>query len=346
MGEFRIITGNCLETLAALPDESVHCCLTSPPYYPSLRDYGGPASVWPDGWKGCLGDEPTPQMFCDHLRDVFRQVRRVLRSDGLLWVNIGDSYAKNNRWLDLGIKRKDLLGVPWQLAFTLRSDGWYFRNDDIWQKTDALPSGGSGRTTRCHEYVFQFSKSPSYFFDREAIKVKTETGQRYQRSVWQIATSNYRGLHFAAFPEKLAAMAVLASTSSRGVCGLCGAPYKRLVEATRTPTRPAKNVKHDATKKAHRDPRRHVTTTKTVGWEQTCGCAGADVVPALVIDPFNGAGTTGVAAVRNGRSYVGFELFPEYAAQSAKRIAEVEPIFVRYEDRSLRLPPEDVSATF
>lgn len=174
----KIIQGDCLEKLKELSDESVDCCVTSPPYY-GLRDYGV---------SGQIGLEETPEEYIKRLTDVFHEVKRVLKKDGTLWVNIGDSYngAKKgnteiykhssvvtdsfNKKLWAGAKQKDLIGIPWMLAFALRQDGWYLRQDIIWHKPNPMPESVKDRCTKSHEYLFLLSKSPQYYFDYEAIQ--------------------------------------------------------------------------------------------------------------------------------------------------------------------------------
>jgi len=176
----HIYTGDCLEVLKTLPDESVHCCITSPPYY-ALRDYGV---------DGQIGREATPKEYISRLTEVFAEVRRVLRSDGTLWLNISDTYAgkgnqggyvdaknpkgRNGQAVALnykveGCKPKDMIGIPWMLAFSLRDSGWYLRNDIIWMKENPMPESVKDRCARCYEHIFLFSKSRKYFFDYKAI---------------------------------------------------------------------------------------------------------------------------------------------------------------------------------
>lgn len=197
----QIIQGDALEKLREIRDESVHTCITSPPYY-GLRDYGA---------AGQIGAEETPEEYIDRLVEVFREVRRVLRADGTLWVVIGDSYAgswhgrkadgtgpepgenKNNRGSRAGIikknkdscKPKDLIGIPWMLAFALRTDGWYLRQDIIWQKPNAMPESVKDRCTKSHEYVFLLSKSKKYYFDAEAISepIADSSVKRYREDI-------------------------------------------------------------------------------------------------------------------------------------------------------------------
>ncbi|VXC86927.1 Modification methylase XcyI (modular protein) [Enterobacterales bacterium 8AC] len=182
---FRCYVGDCVELMRTMPEKAFHTCVTSPPYY-GLRDYGV---------DGQIGLEPTPEEFIEKLVGVFREVRRVLRDDGTLWVNIGDSYATGGRggggsfmdarsdgawkgksavtgWRSApeGMKHKDLMGIPWMLAFALRADGWYLRQDIIWHKPNPMPESVRDRCTKAHEYIFLFSKSPRYYFDHVAFK--------------------------------------------------------------------------------------------------------------------------------------------------------------------------------
>ena len=154
----QIITGEAAEALRLLPACCCSTCVTSPPYY-GLRNYGT---------AGQLGNEPTPEEYTRRLVEVFREVRRVLKDDGTLWLNIGDSYI--TKAMESEFKRKDLTGIPWLLAFALRSDGWYLRSDIIWHKPNAMPESAKDRPTRAHEYIFLLSKSPDYFYNAEAIQ--------------------------------------------------------------------------------------------------------------------------------------------------------------------------------
>ena len=192
----HIYTGDCLEVLKTLPDESVHCCITSPPYY-ALRDYGV---------DGQIGREATPKEYISRLTEVFAEVRRVLRSDGTLWLNISDTYAgkgnqggyvdaknpkgRNGQAVALnykveGCKPKDMIGIPWMLAFSLRDSGWYLRNDIIWMKENPMPESVKDRCARCYEHIFLFSKSRKYFFDYRAISepIAPGTASRLKRGV-------------------------------------------------------------------------------------------------------------------------------------------------------------------
>jgi len=284
-----IHTGDSLSILKTLPSESIHCCVTSPPYY-ALRDYEA---------EGQIGLEATPEEYIGKLVEVFHEVYRVLKPDGTFWLNISDTYCKN---VKQGCKMKDMLGIPWRLALALRDDGWYLRSDVIWEKTNAMPEGVKDRCTRCYEHVFQLTKSKRYYYDQLAIAEPTapETikrmrrgcsgthkyadgipGQQMQsinqpkkagditeaqiptyrnkRDVWRISTSSYSGAHFAVFPPKLAETCILA------------------------------------------------------------GCP----IGGTVLDPFFGSGTTGVVARQNDRYFVGIEINSEYCKLAEARIMAV-----------------------
>jgi DNA modification methylase len=284
---WRLLVGDVIERLAELPDESAHCCVTSPPYW-GLRDYG---------CDGQIGLESTPEEFVARLVEVFRQVRRVLRPDGTLWLNIGDSYATGggavgrcpgggeqgerflrqghintqpNRMPIPGLKPKDLVGVPWMLAFALRADGWFLRSEIIWHKPAPMPESVRDRPTKAHEQIFLLAKSRDYFYDNEAIKEPlarpdeatrktpavfggankwqeaqkqsrlhsgneyrgTPTGTRNARSVWTLSQESYAGAHFATFPTSIPSRAIKAGTSEIGCCPDCGTPWQRRTEKT------------------------------------------------------------------------------------------------------------------
>jgi DNA modification methylase len=266
----QIVEGNALEVLAQLPDEMCRTCVTSPPYW-GLRDYG---------ISGQIGAEQSIDDYVKNLVEVFRHVRRVLKTDGTLWLNIGDGYTSGNRtWRDAdkknaargmvyrpptpaGLKPKDLLGIPWRLAFALQQDGWYLRSDIIWHKPNAQPESVKDRPSRDHEYLFLLSKSAHYFFDRESIKEhrrqngNPNAGWRNRRSVWSVNTEPYPGAHFATFPTKLV---------------------------------------------------------------EPCILAGSEIGDT-VIDPFFGSGTVGVVCRRLSREFLGIELNSTYVALALKRL--------------------------
>ncbi len=279
VGGVTIVQGDAMESLRLLDDQSVNCCVTSPPYW-GLRDYGV---------AGQLGLESTPQEYVEKMVTVFREVRRVLRDDGTLWLNLGDTYGTGTTAprtpgkRGIGASRqlaqdavpraggmaKQLLGIPWKLAFALQADGWYLRQDIIWAKPNPMPESVRDRCTKSHEYIFLLSKRERYYFDAEAIKEpsvstykssdfipksakdKTDTTQvkssatgasssnrtdepitanRNRRSVWTVTTKPFKGAHFATFPPDLIEPCILAGTSEKGACPHCGAPWRRVVE--------------------------------------------------------------------------------------------------------------------
>ena len=224
-----ILFGDCRETLSQI-DEKVRMCVTSPPYY-GLRNYGDESNQ--------IGQEDTPEEYIQNLVNIFRSVRNCLTDDGTLWVNIGDSYynyrpgkgqalvqqSVSNSKQDLpdkcarrgnkleGLKEKDLIGIPWMLAFALRADGWYLRQDIIWNKSNPMPESVRDRCTKSHEYMFLLSKSQNYYFDVDVIKEPT----RRKRSVWNVKTKPYKGSHFAVFPPELITPCILASSEENDI---------------------------------------------------------------------------------------------------------------------------------
>lgn len=352
-----ILQGDCLEVLKTLEDESIDCCVTSPPYY-GLRDYG--TGTWVGGDPDCphkrmskfsektitghaqtdlvgnvgdaiykhicplcgavredkqIGLEETPSDYIESLRKVFSEVRRVLKEDGTLWVNIGDSYCGTGSKGDYkdpkyeegrngqvnsitqhieGIKPKNLIGIPWMLAFALRDDGWYLRQDIIWAKPNPMPESVKDRCTKSHEYIFLLSKKPKYYFDGESISEEaTESswqrlaqninaqsggftpskengnmkachpkygGKRNKRDVWNVAVQPFKEAHFATYPEALIEPCILAGCRPGGV----------------------------------------------------------------VLDPFFGSGTTGRVALKNNRHYIGIELNPDYIEIAKRRTDNVQ----------------------
>jgi site-specific DNA-methyltransferase (adenine-specific)/site-specific DNA-methyltransferase (cytosine-N4-specific) len=217
-----IIVGDALTELAKLPDNYVQCCVTSPPYW-GLRDYG---------IEGQIGAEMSLDEYIKKLVSVFQQVRRVLADDGTFWLNIGDSYTSGGRtWRDKdkknparamsyraptpeGLKPKDLIGVPWRVAFALQVDGWHLRSDIIWYKPNCQPESVKDRPTQAHEYLFLMSKSERYYYDFEAIKepTKENNGLRNRRTVWSINTESFKDAHFAVFPPALVKPCILAGS--------------------------------------------------------------------------------------------------------------------------------------
>jgi DNA modification methylase len=388
----HLLVGDVRETLKQIADKSVHCCVTSPPYW-GLRDYGN---------DGQLGLEPTPTEYIDGLVKVFKEIHRVLRDDGILWLNIGDSYASfrdgkvtpdtargesdgtlvekgkaSNRmassFANTSIKHKDIVGIPWRLAFALQADGWYLRQDIIWAKPNPMPESVTDRCTKSHEYIFMLTKSPKYFFDSRAIQEDAKTkpgatwqerkeagatagnvivgdgtrngtqrvvhgkgvtsnltrqdGKRNRRSVWTINVKPFKEAHFATFPPELIEPCILSGTSEFGVCNQCGKQYERKMEKGAIPERKTR----DNTLGVH--PNRLTTTRLNsvdmiaipqhqIGWQKTCECVDSQPIPATVLDPFFGSGTTGLVAQQFGRNWIGCEINPEYAKIASLRLVE------------------------
>ncbi|GJL66724.1 MAG: hypothetical protein NPIRA05_16950 [Nitrospirales bacterium] len=223
----QIVSGDVREKLSSLPEETVHCCVTSPPYW-GMRDYG---------YRGQIGAEATIEEYISNLVSCFREVHRVLRTDGTFWLNIANTYTSGGRgWRDKdsknqgramsyrpdtpqGLKPKDLIGVAWMLAMSLQQDGWYLRSDIIWNKPNCQPESVKDRVTVSHEYLFMFSKSENYYFDQDAIKESTADGkgQKNKRTVWQINTEPCKEAHFAAFPRALVRPCILAGSPKGGL---------------------------------------------------------------------------------------------------------------------------------
>lgn len=379
--------GDCRAALRAMPAGSVHTVVTSPPYW-GLRDYDV---------DGQIGLEATPEAFVAVMVEVFEEVRRALRDDGTLWLNLGDTYAssggkgaggnaarigrvRQQRNLRTkppgGLKAKDLIGIPWMVAFALRTAGWYLRQEIIWHKPNPVPECVDDRPTRAHEQVFLLAKSRGYFYDKHAIMEPTTGGshtrgrglnpktapaasrikandswqaavsgivtERNRRSVWTVQSEAFGGAHFATFPTALVTPCILAGTSEIGCCPSCGAPWSRIVsdpDFAEAPKRGTTRRDGDVrlTRQGSMDTIagqawadwRADNPSQTIGWERACSCAHACPVPCIVLDPFNGAGTTGLVATRRGRAYVGIELNPEYAQLARERIIGDAPLFNR-----------------
>jgi DNA modification methylase len=335
--------GDCRAILPTLPADSVHCVVTSPPYW-GLRDYG---------CEGQLGLEPTPEEYVATMVAVFREVRRVLRDDGTLWLNMGDAFSD-----------KQLVGMPWRLAFALQADGWYLRADIIWAKPNPMPESVTDRPTKAHEYVFLLSKSARYFYDAAAVAepaiyagdLKRTNGNagmdagydghrtrdgfrrgvtvpatRNLRSVWSIPSAPFPDAHFATFPPALAQRCILAGTSEKGCCRACGAPWTRVVEHEResTPIVPATAKGHaraNGTAPYRPNCRQTggvgaVVTSCLRGWAPTCPCA-TTPIPCTVLDPFAGSGTTALVAEALGRRSLLIELAPPYVHMAQGRTTQ------------------------
>ena len=346
--------------MAKLPDNFVQTVVTSPPYW-NLRDYQA---------DGQIGLENSVAEFVEVMVDVFRSVRRVLRDDGTVWLNLGDSSGTNGR-------PKDLVGIPWRVAFALQADGWILRQDIIWHKPNPMPESVRDRCTKAHEYIFLLSKSPRYFYDAYAIKepvsgtahdrgkglnpkaMKVQDGvmsdklgrysgtkqnpsfaaavsqlveNRNKRSVWTVGSKPYRGAHFATFPPELIKPCIAAGTSEAGACVECGMPYVRVVESERVATRPGGSGKTHRFDDSdgdvrqlvgNRDRHRHVVFENSTGFLPQCDCErNYETRPCVVLDPFNGSGTTGLVAREAGCDYVGIDLNREYLDLSCDRLRQ------------------------
>ena len=369
--------GDCLDVLKTMPDNSVHCCVTSPPYW-GLRDYGHDAQI---------GLEDTPEAYVARMVEVFREVRRVLREDGTCWLNLGDSYnsvgsGKNPggfqgalmrkdmsrnaayprhdvKQVFSGLKPKDLVGIPWRVAFALQSDGWWLRQDIIWHKPNPMPESVTDRCTKSHEYVFLLTKTKQYFYDAEAVKdpaiyagdnrgARSDSRRgtkcnsmsgitsmfRNKRSVWTITTKPYSGAHFAVMPTDLVEPCIKAGTSEKGCCPSCGNPWERVMENSRVMRHelPKDNINYRPARYSRKSGNaddysnggaQAFSKTTTTGWRSTCTCGG-DPVPCTVLDPFSGSGTVGVVSTKLSRNYIGIELNPKYLALSEERLNGVQ----------------------
>ena len=283
--QHTILNGDAIDQLKTLADESINCCVTSPPYW-GLRDYGV---------EGQLGLEKDYKEYIQKLVLIFREVRRVLKKDGTLWLNLGDCFAKKN----MGhIRPKEMMGIPWRVAFSLQEDGWRLRSDIIWEKSNAVPEPVKDRPTRSHEYIFLLTKESDYYYDHESIKENAVSGhvsgndfkrearlsynnkdgtprgndkqwdniggKRNKRSVWNVSVKPFKETHFATFSEDLILPCVLAGCPEKGI----------------------------------------------------------------VLDPFLGSGTTLVVAKKNNRSGIGVELNPEYIKIADKRLKETKDSFL------------------
>ena len=321
MNENQILCGDAVEILRTLPPESVNCCVTSPPYY-GLRDYGK---------DGQIGLEQTPAEYIARLVEVFREVKRVLRDDGTIWVVIADSYAgsgkgamskerlrevKNKQSYKFStddpatkipktwdkIKPKDMIGIPWSLAFALRDDGWYLRSTVIWQKPNALPESCRDRPTRSYEYVFLLSKSYHYYYDQEAVKEPVAEGTiaRMKRGV----SGNHK------YSE--AAPGQTPQTFNRP------RPNRTGIYVSLAKTRNLRDVWTVSTK-AYHGAHFAVFPVELV---EPCILAGCPT-GGVVLDPFFGSGTTGVAAASLGRRFIGIDLNPDFCKLAEERLKGV-----------------------
>jgi DNA modification methylase len=361
--ENTIIHGDALKILQTFPDNSVHCCVTSPPYL-WKRDYGV---------EGQIGLEKSHEEYIEKLVLVFKEVKRVLRGDGSLWMNLGDSYTGSNKGgggksaylqnhLGPGMKSelpsKNLMMIPARVALALQEDGWILRSDIIWQKTTAMPESVQDRPTMDYEHVFLFVKERHYYFDAVAIQqpsISTHasgngfkrdarlsylnsdgtargndqqwepTDFRNCRSVWLIPTEPFPGAHFAVMPSKLVERCILAG-SSPYICEQCNAPWERIIMKTaHVNKREPAHVPGNSDTKTDSTGWQSMRLT-TDEWKSTCQCKNnTGAGKSLILDPFMGVGTTAFVALHYNRQYLGVELNPSYIEMAKERIAIVQP---------------------
>ena len=321
----KLLLGNAIDVLKDIPDNTFHMAVTSPPYW-DQRDYKV---------KGQLGQEETPEEYIDSLVAICREVRRTLREDGTFWLNIGDGYCKKSL-KGSNLKQKDLVGIRWMFAFAMRKDGWYLRSDIIWRKTNPMPESQRTRPAKSHEHLFLFAKSEKYFYDALSIAdeqkdisirraysknsvserkdansneyaisgaAQDKTYQKMQKmmealapgekpmcnkkDVWDLATADNKIKHFAMYPDELVKPCILAGSSSKGCCPKCQAPWSR----------------------------------EWMGeWKPTCDCDEKKVNDCIVLDPFNGSGTTGRVCRAQNRKYVGIDISEEYLSYARENL--------------------------
>jgi DNA modification methylase len=389
--QWHIECGDVLDVLRAIPPESVHCVVTSPPYF-GLRDY----SV-----AGQIGLEPSIDEYVATMVAVFREVKRVLRRDGSVWCNLGDSYSgagysnhantggaqrsdggKQKHILSstTNLKSKDLCMIPARVALALQADGWYIRSEITWCKRAPMPESVTDRPTSATEKIYLLTKSARYFYDADAVrephseahlgryalpfnvgtkesngagrpngasdtpglKVPNPAGRNLW-NYWLLSPEPYAAAHFATFPSEIPRRAIAAGTSERGVCAECGAPWRRvvdMVEAKEAFRNGTKYVDHVADGDSNHSERRGqkfrgLIKGETKGWQPTCTHHDAPTLPAVVLDPFSGAGTTVMQALRMGRRGIGIELNPEYVRLSEGRIVGDAPLFNTQEEAAV-----------
>jgi DNA modification methylase len=334
---FEIFTGDALHLLRSIPSGSIHSVVTSPPWW-GLRDYGV---------AGQIGVESSIQTHVKVIVDVFREVRRVLRFDGSLWMHYGDKYLHGQ-----------LLMMPHRVAIALQEDGWIVRQDNVWAKTNVIPTHGRRRPVRSHDYVFLLTKTRHYYYDhlaereaatgnahsrgtgrypKEAAGIKAGANTMFSsrthkialdrnvRSVWNMPTEPCKDAHYATYPQWLVKRCLKLSTSSVGSCAHCGSPFTRVLEEAIYGSWTQQEFRGTLINRSITASKRseNYETATTIGWGLTCSCPIIKPVPCKVLDPFSGTGTTGVAALKLGLQYVGFELNPEYVAMSERRLSAV-----------------------
>lgn len=324
----QILIGDSRDKLRELPDGSVDCCVTSPPYF-GLRDYG---------CAGQMGLEATPDEFVAGMVELFREVRRVLRDDGTLWLNLGDSYANDTKWggstsgkhvraqhgdtgigrcrTNTGLKSKDLIGIPWRVAFALQADGWYLRQDIIWSKPNPMPESVRDRCTKAHEYLFLLSKGPRYHFDTDAIAENATADHAPGNNTHKGLTAYESG----AGEHRTKAGLVAYAKRQRGLPPRhANYPDSSDQSGLDDVGRGGKRNKRSVWTVATRPFSEAHFATFPPSLIEPCILAGCPA-DGTVLDPFGGAGTTGLVADRLGRDAILIELNPAYAEMARKRI--------------------------
>ena len=313
-----ILLGDVRQRLKELPEASVQCCVTSPPYW-GLRDYGE---------NGQIGLEQTPDAYVAEMVAVFREVWRVLRDDGVLWLNLGDSYSgsgkgpagnlgatnnerhmehKHSAIVPAGLKPKDLVGIPWRVAFALQADGWYLRQDIIWSKPNPMPESVTDRCTKAHEYLFMLTKSARYYFDNDAIR---EPSVGKFNPNFKPRKKDWREI---GWPSDNDGKATKTGNPIQATNPQAPANGRNKRSVWTITTKPFKGAHFAVMPEALVEPCVLASTRRTE--------------PSIVLDPFTGSGTVGVVALRNGCDFVGTELNPEYAQIARTRIEGDQPMF-------------------
>ena len=379
--------GDCREKLKELPNNFFHTVITSPPYW-GLRDYG--TGKWIGGDPNCshiagksrndadrefgtketltvqyrdvckdcgavrednqIGMEASPEEYVRKIVRTFQEVKRVLRPDGTLWLNLGDSYSSGGRTSttnqsvrgdkDYGVTRppvsgsikpKDLVGIPWRVALALQEDGWYLRQDIIWHKPNPMPESVKDRCTKAHEYIFLLTKSEKYYYDSHAIKEQSVDCLSNKRSVWTVPVKPYNEAHFAVFPTSLIEPALLAGCPSK-ICSECGTPYEREMVTVEVPDRETRDNMVGVIPKGDKTSRMNSKDMKPLiqedrGFTKNCSCSGSQTSAGRVLDPFGGSGTTALVADRNGRDATIIELNEKYVDIAETRLGGETPLF-------------------
>ena len=372
--------GDCRDKLKELPNNFFHTVITSPPYW-GLRDYG--TGKWTGGDPNCshvagksrndadrefgtketltvqyrdvckdcgavrqdnqIGMEYSPEEYVRKIVRTFQEVKRVLRPDGTLWLNLGDSYSSGGRTSttnqtvrgdkDYGVTRppvsgsikpKDLVGIPWRVALALQEDGWYLRQDIIWHKPNPMPESVKDRCTKAHEYIFLLTKSEKYYYDSHAIKEQSVDCLSNKRSVWTVPVKPYNEAHFAVFPTSLIEPALLAGCPPK-ICSECGTPYEREMVTVEVPDRETRDNMVGVIPKRDKTSRMNSKSMESLvqedrGFTKNCSCSGSQTSAGRVLDPFGGSGTTALVADRHGRDATIIELNEKYVDIAETRL--------------------------